>query len=369
MFLEKIALTNFKNYEELSVQFCEQVNCILGNNGEGKTNLLDAIYYLAFTKSAINSLDNQNIRHESSLAAINGILHKSDYEVKLTCALQHRKKKLFKIDGNEIEKFSNHIGEVPLVFISPDDTYIIRESSEVRRKFIDSTISQLDKVYLDNLIQYNHILKQRNNLLKSWPKEKAPDLDLFESFDVKLMKSGKEIHNSRKAFVEEFSPFFQSHYKYISSEKEKVDILYESQLSDEGFEKKYKEALSKDLILQRTTMGVHKDDLTFQMNQTPIRKFGSQGQQKSFAISLRLGQFDLLKEKSGFTPILLLDDIFDKLDDLRIEKFVALINEETFGQVFITDARPERSLGIFKDYGDKVKFFHIEGGNAKEIQG
>ncbi len=367
MFLEKIALTNFKNYEDLSVEFGPQVNCLTGNNGEGKTNLLDAIYYLAFTKSALNGQDNQSIRHDQNLCAINGYLKKNEKSIKLTCALQTRQKKIFKVDGEEIAKFSDHIGTIPLVFVSPDDTYIIREGSESRRKFIDATISQLDKKYLDHLIQYNHTLKQRNNLLKNWPSEKKPDYDLFESYDVKLLSLGNMIFQARANFLKEFQPFFEKHYHYISSDKEQVSIHYDSQLLEPEFENKFRSSLKKDLVLQRTTMGVHKDDLAFQMNEVAIKKFGSQGQQKSFAIALRLAQFDLIKEKSQSLPLLLLDDIFDKLDDLRIEKFVALINESKFGQVFITDARPERSLAIFRHYGEKVRFFSIAEGKANVI--
>ena len=366
MFLEKIVLTDFKNYTHLVINPNSKINCLIGKNGVGKTNLLDAIYYLCFTKSAINSLDNQNIKHGSTLASINGVFQTSEASLKVTCALQEKQKKLIKINGEELKKISSHVGSIPLVFISPDDTLIIREGSEVRRKFLDVTLSQISPTYLDDLMQYNHLLKQRNNLLKNWPDGKTPDLDLFESYDVKLIPLSQAIHGQRKKFIERFRAPFATHYEFVSDDKEKVDVTYISQLNNENYELEYKKSLKRDVILQRTNMGIHKDDFQLEMNGMPVKKFASQGQQKSVVIALKLAQFDIIKEEKGITPLLLLDDIFDKLDDNRIEKLVNLMDQDNFGQIFITDARPERSKSLMHEFGEKVTFFEIEEGAVKE---
>ncbi len=367
MHLQKILLKDYKSYLDASIAFNSQVNCILGDNGEGKTNLLDAIYYLCFTKSAFSGSDNQNVRHEQDLAVINGVFEKDERAHKINCGIQIKQKKVFKVDGQELEKMSLHIGEFPAIFISPDDTQIIREGSETRRKFVDGTISQVDRAYLDRLISYNQVLKQRNNLLKNWPEKKPIDQDLFMAFDEQLLPLAREIHENRLKFLMEFMEFFSPHFLNIADGKEDIIINYESQLSDDSFELKYKNGLKRDLFLQRTNMGVHKDDFLILMDGHPLKKFGSQGQQKSVAISLRLAQFDFIKEKRETTPLLLMDDIFDKLDDNRIEKLVALINENRFGQIFITDARPERSRKFFEGYEENVSFFKVQKGEINEI--
>ena len=361
MYLEKLTLTNFKNYQNAEVSFHPKVNCILGLNGAGKTNLLDAIYYLTFTKSALNAIDSQNIRHAEKLAAING-LFKGDEDMLVSCGLKVRQKKVFKVNKVELEKMSDHIGAMPLVLISPDDTAIIKDGSESRRKFIDTTISQVDKVYLRNLMQYNHLLKQRNSLLKNWPHGKPPDRTLFEAYDEQLCHLSIEIHQARATFIESYKPFFLAHYRDISADKEHIDLQYESQVSASDYVAQYSAALEKDMMLQRTTMGVHRDDFVLRMDEYLMKKIGSQGQQKSMVIAMKLSQFDYLRHATGKMPLLLMDDIFDKLDDERIQQLVSMINSDRFGQVFITDARPDRSQMLLSKYQIKAKAYLVANG-------
>ncbi|MGB3466598.1 MAG: DNA replication and repair protein RecF [Cyclobacteriaceae bacterium] len=366
MYLKKLSLNNFKNYTDATVSFHPKVNCILGLNGAGKTNLLDAIYYLTFTKSAFNTIDSQNIRHTEKMAVIQGHFSGND-EMSVTCGLKVRQKKIFKVDQTELERMSDHIGTMPLVLISPDDTAIIREASEARRKFVDSTISQVNKGYLNNLMQYNHQLKQRNNLLKNWPHGKPPDKLLFEAYDEVLGKLSADIFAVRAEFIVNYKPYFLRHYGEISNDKEHIDLLYQSNLSDPDYDKNFKEALSKDLVLQRTTMGIHRDDFVLKMDEYLMKKIGSQGQQKSMVIAMKLAQFDYLKEQTNKTPLLMMDDIFDKLDDERIEKLILLIDQEKYGQVFITDARPDRSQNLLKKYNVQASSFMVEDGEINEV--
>lgn len=366
MYLEKLTLTNFKNYENAEVSFNPKVNCILGLNGAGKTNLLDAIYYLTFTKSALNSTDSQNIRHSEKMAVVQGKFL-GDEEVLVTCGLKVRQKKVFKVNKVELEKMSDHIGYMPLVLISPDDTAIIKEGSESRRKFVDSTISQVNRTYLRNLMQYNHQLKQRNNLLKNWPHGKPPDRDLFAAYDDVLSKLSLKIYAERLQFVEAYKPYFLKHYEDISSNKEHIDLLYNSNLADKNYDRQFSDSLKKDLLLQRTTMGIHRDDFILRMDEFLMKKIGSQGQQKSMVIAMKLAQFDYLQDVTEKIPLLLMDDIFDKLDDQRIEKLITLINQEKFGQVFITDARPDRSRQLLKKYKVKANSYLVENSKVSEV--
>lgn len=366
MYLEELTLTNFKNYEGVTISFNPKVNCILGLNGAGKTNLLDAIYYLTFTKSAINSIDSQNIRHQESMAALVGKFNGQE-EMLVSCGLRNRQKKIFKVNKVELEKMSDHIGSMPLVLISPDDTAIIKEGSDARRKFVDGTLCQVNKSYMLELMQYNHQLKQRNNLLKNWPHGKPADKDLFAAYDEQLCRLSQSIFKVRKKFIDSYRTFFLSHYLDISSDKESVDLVYKSEVSDDQYASKFTQNLSKDLLLQRTSMGIHRDDFILKMDEYMMKKIGSQGQQKSMVIAMKLSQFDYLKSMTKKTPLLLMDDIFDKLDDLRIEKLIKLINSDSFGQVFITDARPDRSQKILAKYEMNANSFLVENGNVNAI--
>ncbi|MDN5204451.1 DNA replication/repair protein RecF [Fulvivirgaceae bacterium BMA10] len=362
MRLENLSLTNFKNYEILEIDFQREVNCIVGINGSGKTNLLDAIHYLSLTKSAFNSIDSQNIKHENDFFSVRGrfVLHEKVYS--LQCSLKNRQKKIFKVDGKPYEKISEHVGRFPVVLINPNDTDLIREGSEIRRRFVDSIVSQMDHNYLLDLIKYNHVLKQRNSLLKKFSETNTFDKDLIEPFDLQLLSVGRRIFEKRQSFLTSFKPLFKTHYDNLSEKREETSIKYHSDLLSTNFKEDFLNNIKKDLALQRTTAGIHKDDFLFEINNFPLKKFGSQGQQKSFVIALKLAQFDLIKEKKGFVPILLLDDIFDKLDDLRINKLMEMLINESFGQVFITDARPERTQRIFESLDIPMQIFHVENG-------
>lgn len=366
MWLEKISLLNFKNYEELELQFSEQINCFVGENGSGKTNLLDAIYYLSLTKSAFSSTEAQNIRHGAAFFLIKGLMHKETHDFHIQFSVQNGQKKIAKNNGANYDRISEHIGLFPVVLITPDDTDIIKGGSEIRRKFFDGLISQIDTIYLDHLINYNHVLKQRNSLLKQFAEKKSYDEDLLDSYSSQLLSYGAKIHAYRKAFISSFLPIFLAHYNNISGQKEIVEIHYQSDFASENYRQDFYQAYQKDMILQRTGKGIHKDDFEFEINHLPVKKYGSQGQQKSFVIALKLAQFDIIRNEKGLKPILLLDDIFDKLDDFRIAKLVEMVAHHSFGQLFITDARPERTQTILQQIDAERKVFTIQQGKVED---
>ena len=360
MYLRKLSLINFKNYLQTDYLFSDKINCFIGNNGVGKTNLLDAIYYLSFCKSYFNPVDSQNIRHGEDFFVINGQYFRSEDAPDLIQCIQkrnHRKK--FQLNKKEYDRLADHIGNFPLVMISPYDRDLINDGSEIRRKYIDSVISQFDKFYLNDLINYNRVLFQRNALLRSLAEKHFFDPRELEIWDKQMTDLGKRIFEKRKQFLERFIPVFQHYFSFISGVNEPVDVQYQSQLNDGRFEDLLKETVNKDRSAEFSTVGVHKDDLDFQIAGYPIKKFGSQGQQKSFVIALKLAQFDYTKSVKGFKPVLLLDDIFDKLDDLRVEQLIKLVSENNFGQVFITDTSEERVRKIFDSMEIDHKIFII----------
>jgi DNA replication and repair protein RecF len=362
MYLERISLLNFKNHEELSLTFSPTVNGIVGINGSGKTSLLDAIYMLALTKSAFSQTDAQCIRHGADFFMIEGRFKDTSSVTggaTVTCSLKIGGRKVVMLDKKAYDRLSEHIGRFPVVLISPDDTDLIRDTSELRRRFFDNILSQLDHEYLNTLIQYNLIMKQRNSLLRQFYERNYFDKDLLETFDVQLLPLGEVIHQKRSRFIKDFVPLVQKYYAFISESREEIDLIYESELFETSFLYDFSAAMRRDLQLQRTTKGIHKDDFIFEISRYALKKFGSQGQQKSFVIALKLAQFEVLQQEKGEKPLLLLDDIFDKLDDLRISKLMAMITNQTFGQIFITDARPERSRQIFSTLAANVKMFEI----------
>lgn len=366
MYLQKLSLINFKNYTDQEFNFCEKINCFVGNNGEGKTNLLDAIHYLAFCKSYFNSIDSQNILHNADFFVIQGTIFKGEGQDVIYCGQKRNEKKQFKLNKKEYQRFSDHIGNYPLVMISPSDNALISEGSEERRKYIDSVISQFDKIYLDDLINYNKALLQRNTLLKHFAERRKFEKASLEIWNQQLVTLGQKIFQRRIDFLDEFLPMFREYFAFISGGKEQVDIEYLSQLKNADFATLLSEAVEKDRILQYTTVGTHKDDLIFKLESFPLKRFGSQGQQKSFIIALKLAQFEYTKNLKDFKPILLFDDIFDKLDNFRVEQLMKLVSKNSFGQVFITDAHPERIELIFKDISTEMKIFEIKSGTAVE---
>ena len=360
MWLEKLHLTYFKSYEEKAFTFGEHVNCLVGENGSGKTNLLDAIYFLTLTKSAFHNQDALGIRHSFDFFVIDGVFSDRQRHTQITCSFQRGQRKVFMADKKNYERLSDHIGLFPLVLIAPDDTDVIREGSEERRRFFDGVLAQATPGYLDDFLKYNKILNNRNGLLKLFAERNYLDEDLLETYNEPLIVLSQRIYDHRNAFMQRFLPLFQKYYAFLSSGKEQVDVIYESEVASPDFPTEFRRNRSRDLHAQRTGKGIHKDEYVFEIDEVTLKKFGSQGQQKSFLIALKLAQFELLKEEKGKTPILLLDDIFDKLDDRRIQKLIELIDTGFLGQVFITDARPERSQKILENVKADVRFFEIE---------
>ena len=359
MFLKKLSLFNYKNFSEASFDFDNKINCFVGKNGIGKTNVLDAIYHLSQGKSYFNPLAAQNIKHNEEFFVVDGSFEKNDRTEQIVCSLKKGQKKILKRNGKLYEKFSEHIGLIPLVIISPADRDLIIDGSETRRKFVDSVISQLDKEYLQEIIKYQRIIVQRNALLKYFAINHTFDKETLLIYNEQLTELGQNIFEKRKQFLEEFIPIFNQYYSEISSNSEEVRLVHQSDLYEKNILQLLEDNLAKDRALQYTSVGVHKDDLSFEIDGFPIKKFGSQGQQKSFLIALKLAQFDFVKKQSGEKPILLFDDIFDKLDETRVSKIVSMVNQEEFGQLFISDTHPERTETIVKQTHQTYKIFNL----------
>ncbi len=357
--LKKLSLLNYKNIAENSFEFESKINAIVGKNGIGKTTILDAIYHLAVGKSYFNPLSTQNIKHGEDFFVIDGVFEKENRTEQIICSYKKAQKKVLKRNGKIYEKFSEHIGLIPIVIISPSDTDLITEGSETRRKFIDNVISTFDVTYLNTLINYQKTLQQRNALLKYFALNQVFDADNLSIYNEQLSEFGQIIFTKRKKFLEQFVPVFQELYEVISENAEKVSIVYESQLHHDSLDNLLHQNLQKDRITQYTTVGIHKDDILFNISDFPVKKFGSQGQQKSFLIALKLAQFDFIKKHTKTLPILLFDDIFDKLDAFRVQQIVNMVNDDIFGQIFISDTHSERTENIIKQTHKSYKIFNI----------
>jgi len=369
MYLNNLRLTNFKNYQEAHLDFTDKINCFVGANGAGKTNLLDAVHYLSFCKSYFNPIDSQNINHEEDFFAIHGIYIKNgdDSTGKVACVQKRNQRKQFMQNGKEYDRLADHIGLYPLVMISPYDRDLINDGSEARRKYIDSVISQFDKIYLDDLINYNKALYQRNSQLKEFAERRYFDRSLLEIWDEQLIKYGTEIHLKRTSFITEFLPVFNQYFSIISGDRETVSITYDSQLHQQPFSELLSKNMDKDRAMRYSTAGIHKDDLVFEIGSYPVKRFGSQGQQKSFVIAIKLAQFEYTRNVKGFKPILLFDDIFDKLDENRVTQLVQLVSQDSFGQVFISDTQYERVEKLAKSLTIRFHVWEIDSGAAKPI--
>ncbi len=364
MYIQELSLVNFKNFEHVEFRFSEGLNCFIGNNGAGKTNLVDAIYYLSFCKSFLNSVDGQNIRFGEDFFMIQGKYSRLDSDELIYCGQKRNQKKIFKRNQKEYKKLSEHIGLIPLIVVTPSDTNLISGGSEERRRFVDTVISQYDAVYLENLIRYNRALQQRNNLLKQFAGQHTFQAETLEIWDDQLVKYGIQIFESRRIFIEKLQPVFQKYYELISGGKENVGLELQSDLQNQNFELLLRQTVGKDRLFQYTTSGIHKDDFEFKLAEYPIKKFGSQGQKKTYLVALKLAQFDFMKEVSGLTPILLLDDIFDKLDKYRVEQIVKLVADDHFGQIFITDTNREHLDQIIAGLEAESKIFTISDGTV-----
>ena len=359
MYLKKISLFNYKNFSEANFEFDSKINCFVGKNGIGKTNVLDAIFHLSYGKSYFNPLAVQNIKHGEDFFVVDGEFEKNERTEQIVCSLKKGHKKILKRNGKQYDKFSEHLGFIPLVIISPADRDLIVEGSETRRKFVDSVISQLDSNYLHQLIQYQKILNQRNALLKYFALNQVFEMDTLSIYNEQLNGLGQTIFEKRKTFLANFVPIFNKHHQAITGSVETVQLVYESQLFEKELLLLLQENIYKDRVLHYTSVGIHKDDLSFEIDNYPIKKFGSQGQQKSFLIALKLAQFEFVKKQSGENPILLFDDIFDKLDETRVGKIVEMVNNDVFGQLFISDTHPERTEAIIKSTHQSYKIFNL----------
>lgn len=368
MILKRISILNYKNLEQVELDFSPKMNCFIGQNGMGKTNLLDAVYYLSFCKSATNPIDSQNMMHHQDFFVIQGFYETESGDIEeIYCGMKRRQKKLFKRNKKEYTRLSDHIGFIPLVMVSPSDSELISGGSEEHRRFMDVVISQYDKEYLEALIRYNKALQQRNTLLKN---EQGFDEELIEVWEEMMAASGEVVYRKRCAFIEEFIPIFQTFYSQISQNKEEVGLVYESHVQQGALLQLLKESRQRDQIMGYSLKGIHKDDLLMQLGDYPIKKEGSQGQNKTYLIALKLAQFDFLRRTgSHTTPLLLLDDIFDKLDASRVEQIVKLVAGDKFGQIFITDTNRDHLDKIMQKIEGEYKVFSVEDGVIHERKG
>lgn len=359
MFLRQLTLTQYKNIDSRTFELNPKINCFVGDNGVGKSTVLDAIYHLALGKSYFNPIALQNIQFGEDFFVLEGRFEKEKREEKIICSLKKGQRKIVKRNGKVYEKLADHIGLIPTVIISPSDQDLISEGSSTRRKFIDGVIGQTDKVFLQQLIEYSKILSQRNALLKYFAINQTFDPDTLEIYNEQLVERSGPIFEKRQRFMEAFIPIFKSRYQEISGQKERVSLEYESQLKEATHQELLKSSLGKDRMIQYTSIGIHKDDVLFLKDDQPIKKFGSQGQQKTFLIALKLAQFDFLKSQTGGAPILLLDDAFDKLDQKRVSQIIALVDQNDFGQIFITDTHEERTLSALENVNASYEIFKL----------
>lgn len=361
MVLKEISILNYKNIREATLRFSDKLNCFVGLNGQGKTNLLDAIYYLSFTKSAYNAIDSQNITHNEDMAMIQGkyVFDNSPAEEEtISCGIKRGVKKQFRRGKKDYKRLIEHIGLIPLVMVSPQDSELISEGSDERRRFMDGVISQYDKCYLEHLMHYNALLKQRNALLKQYEDhpQQAPS-ELFEVIELQMVEHAIYIFEKRATFIQHFVPAFQEMYAAISGDNEQVSLQYVSQLQERDLQESLARTRPRDLAVGWTTQGIHKDELDMRLGEYPLKRVGSQGQQKSYLLAMKLGQAIFLGK-----PILLLDDIFDKLDAKRVERIIRLVSSEQFGQIFITDTDRQHLITMLDKMPNIATTFQVADG-------
>lgn len=364
MYLNALSVVNFKNYAQADLALSPKINCFVGENGVGKTNLLDAIHYLALCKSNLNPVDTQNIHHDADFAVIQGVFNRKNKEEDIYCAIRRNKKKQFRRNKKDYKRLAEHIGLIPLVMISPADYILIQGGSEERRKLMNGVIGQYDRTYLENVISYNRILTQRNKLLKEekWNGWAGEVLDVL---DEQLIHYGLPVFEARKQFVEKLTPVFQRYYQHVSGNKELVKLNYHSQLLEQELAIALTESRQKDRIVQYTTAGIHKDDIQMELGDHPLKKIGSQGQQKTYLVALKLAEFEFMKETMDNTPVLLLDDVFDKFDAYRVRQIIQLVADNHFGQIFITDTNETRMMDVLREIPAEHRVFSISNGEVK----
>ena len=364
--LNTLSLVNFKNYDQANYRFCPKINCLVGNNGTGKTNVLDAIYYLSMTKSCLNPADSQNIRYDTDFFVVQGEYERKGELESVYCGMKRGQKKIFRRNKKDYERLSEHIGLLPVIMVSPVDGRLITGGSEERRRLMNEVISQYDRGYLLDMMYYNRALEQRNALLKTFAESRTFDSEMLEVWNEQLIASGNKIFENRTKYSQELIPVFQQYYEEISGGREKVELVYRSRLQEKDFAALLSESLEKDRLLQFTTTGPHKDDLLLQMNDYPIKKSGSQGQQKTFLVALKLANFEFIRRHCNILPILLLDDIFDKFDAQRVSHIIRLVAGEQFGQIFITDTGREHIEGILQQTDCEHRLFDVSAAQQQQ---
>lgn len=380
MHLSSLNIVDYKNIEQADLVFAPKINCLVGENGMGKTNVLDAIYYLSFCKSAFNTIDSQNIRHEAQFALLQGQYELQGATEQITCGLKRGAPKQFRRNKKAYQRLLDHIGLLPLVMVSPQDSVLITGGSEERRRFVDGVIAQYDKAYLQHLMDYNLLLKQRNSLLKQIAEQ---DMELalrqndtlLEVLEAKMTTHATYIFHHRTHFLESFVPLFEQLYQYIAGQKETVRLVYQSQLQSRDLALSLRQTRQRDVYLGWTSQGIHKDELEMYLGDWPLKRVGSQGQQKTYLIALKLAQAEFLTEQfvdlvthDKIQPILLLDDIFDKLDAQRVERIVALVNSDQFGQIFITDTDRQHLVSLLRPLQPKSKVMEVKDGTIREYE-
>ncbi|MDE6778155.1 MAG: DNA replication and repair protein RecF [Alistipes sp.] len=360
MYLRKITILNFKNLAEESIELAEGINCFVGDNGAGKTNVLDAVYYLSMSKSALTMTDGQSVRHGEEFFMLDGSYRTDDgHAESVVCSFSRRSGKVLKRNGKEYERMSDHVGLIPVVIVSPADTALISDAADERRRYLNAFISQLDRNYLRAVMRYNAVLAERNRLLKM-----TSDETMLEIYDAQLAEHGAVIHDFRRRTAERLQPVVAEYYGALSGDRETVELVYRSELNERPMPELLRASREKDIVNQFTTAGIHRDDLVLRIGGYPLRKYGSQGQQKSFLVALKLAQYTIVAEECGERPVLLLDDLFDKLDMGRVEQLIRLVAGERFGQIFITDCNKVRLQSVLEKAGGDYSLFAVENGRV-----
>lgn len=361
MYLKKLVLINFKNIAQAEITLSERLNCFVGDNGAGKTNVLDAVYYLSMSKSALTMTDGQSVRHGEDFFVVEGTyVGDSGSNDTVNCSFLRRSGKVLKLNGKEYDRMADHVGRFPVVMVSPQDSVLITDAAEERRRYLNAFLSQLDRDYLASLMRYNAVLAERNRFLKS-----SSDEQMLQIYDMQLADHAARIYERRRDIIERMRPLVAEFYRQLSGDREQVEIEYRSELASASMGELLLASRERDIVNGFTTSGVHRDDMSLRIGGYPLRKYGSQGQQKSFLMSLKLAQYRILTEVCGERPLLLLDDLFDKLDTSRVENLLTLVAGDDFGQIFITDCNRSRLETILSHAGEKYALFMVEGGDIR----
>ena len=361
MYLKKLVLINFKNIAQAEITLSERLNCFVGDNGAGKTNVLDAVYYLSMSKSALTMTDGQSVRHGEDFFVVEGTYAgDSGSNDTVNCSFLRRSGKVLKLNGKEYDRMADHVGRFPVVMVSPQDSVLITDAAEERRRYLNAFLSQLDRDYLASLMRYNAVLAERNRFLKS-----SSDEQMLQIYDMQLADHAARIYERRRDIIERMRPLVAEFYRQLSGDREQVEIEYRSELASASMGELLLASRERDIVNGFTTSGVHRDDMSLRIGGYPLRKYGSQGQQKSFLMSLKLAQYRILAEVCGERPLLLLDDLFDKLDTSRVENLLSLVAGDGFGQIFITDCNRSRLETILSRAGEKYALFTVEGGDIR----